>query len=171
MQAPGVLEILDALNANGLEVWHDSGWGVDALLGAQTREHEDVDLVVELAAILDVITTLKALSFDLVEDHLPTRADLRTADGQQIDLHPITFGADGTGWQYGANPDGSDCRYPADGLGEGMILDQAVRCLTPALQLAHHSGYPPRARDLSDMELLSQRFGLTLPESCRTEGH
>jgi lincosamide nucleotidyltransferase A/C/D/E len=171
MQAPGVLEILDALIANGLEVWLDGGWGVDALLGGQTREHEDVDLVVELAAIPDVLATLKALSFDLVEDHLPTRAVLRTADGQQIDLHPITFGVDGMGWQCGANPDGSDCRYPADGFGEGMILGRAVRCLTPALQLAHHRSYPPRVRDVSDMELLSRRFGLTLPESYRSEGH
>jgi lincosamide nucleotidyltransferase A/C/D/E len=119
MTVSEVLKILDALTASDLKVWLDGGWGVDALLGTQTRDHEDVDLVVELQAIPSVIATLEPLSFSLAEDHLPTRAALRTTDHQQVDLHPVTFAADGTAWQRGANPDGSDCTYPAGGFGEG----------------------------------------------------
>jgi lincosamide nucleotidyltransferase A/C/D/E len=51
MKPPEVLRILDALTARDLKVWLDGGWGVDALLGTQTRDHEDVDLIVELEAI------------------------------------------------------------------------------------------------------------------------
>jgi hypothetical protein len=39
-----VLEILAAVAASGADVWVDGGWGIDALVGAQTREHADLDL-------------------------------------------------------------------------------------------------------------------------------
>lgn len=36
----------------GITVWlSDGGWGVDALLGEQTRPHNDLDLVVSLDGI------------------------------------------------------------------------------------------------------------------------
>src|SRR5215210_3558647 len=44
---PGdVAEILDALDGAGLRAWLAGGWGVDALVGRQTRPHTDLDLVV-----------------------------------------------------------------------------------------------------------------------------
>ncbi len=42
----GVAEILERLAVRGIEVWVDGGWGVDALLGEQTRSHDDLDLVI-----------------------------------------------------------------------------------------------------------------------------
>lgn len=30
-----------------MRVWLDGGWGVDALLGRQTRPHDDMDIVIE----------------------------------------------------------------------------------------------------------------------------
>ncbi len=41
-----VIEISDALNAAGVGWWLTGGWGIDALLGSQTRPHEDVDICV-----------------------------------------------------------------------------------------------------------------------------
>jgi lincosamide nucleotidyltransferase A/C/D/E len=35
----------------GIEVWVDGGWGIDQLLGEQTRRHEDFDLVVTSAEL------------------------------------------------------------------------------------------------------------------------
>ena len=58
MIATDVLKLLDALNANHLRVWLDGGWGVDALIGEETRQHGDVDLVIELEALPDVLQTL-----------------------------------------------------------------------------------------------------------------
>jgi len=40
--AEHVLEILTALH--GTDVWIGGGWGVDALVGEQTRPHGDLDL-------------------------------------------------------------------------------------------------------------------------------
>ncbi|MGZ4691244.1 MAG: nucleotidyltransferase domain-containing protein [Acidimicrobiia bacterium] len=162
MRAVEVLSVLDALQADGLRVWLDGGWGIDALLGEQTRDHDDVDIVVELDALPDVITTLGRLGFDQVEDHAPTRVVLRALDGRQADLHPVAFAEDGTGWQRGANPDGSDCPYPASGFTDGRVLDRVVPCLTAELQAEHHRYYEPRDRDRADMARLAERFGLPL---------
>lgn len=36
-----VLDVLAAFDAGGIDYWVDGGWGIDALLGRQTREHRD----------------------------------------------------------------------------------------------------------------------------------
>jgi hypothetical protein len=40
-----VLRLADRARAR---LWIDGGWGVDALLGSQTREHGDLDVVIEV---------------------------------------------------------------------------------------------------------------------------
>lgn len=152
---------MDALQAKSQRVWLDGGWGVDALLAEHTRQHEDVDLVVEHRGLPAVMGVLHMLGYLVTDDHLPTRVVLRTPDGRQADLHPVTFTDDGTGWRRGASPDGSDCPYPAWGFGEGSILGRRVPCLTAELQLEHHRGYEPRDRYRADMARLADRFNLT----------
>jgi lincosamide nucleotidyltransferase A/C/D/E len=165
VQPDEVLSVIAALQAGVLRMWIDGGWGVDALLGEVTRPHDDIDLVVELGALADVLECLSDLGFSVTEDLSPVRVVMRLQEGRQVDLHPVTFDEDGTGWQVGASPDGSDCPYPAEGFTVGRILDEAVPCLSAELQLEHHSGYMPRDRDLKDMARLAVRFGLVLPSS------
>ena len=47
MREEDAAELLDALAERGIDVRLDGGWGVDALLGRQTREHDDLDLFSE----------------------------------------------------------------------------------------------------------------------------
>lgn len=44
MSAKDVVELLQLFQQNGIEVFVDGGWGVDALLGKQTRLHTDLDI-------------------------------------------------------------------------------------------------------------------------------
>ena len=46
MSVEGVTELLDLLGAAEVQVWLDGGWGIDALVGEQTRAHKDLDLIV-----------------------------------------------------------------------------------------------------------------------------
>ena len=39
-----VLAVLAALSALGCRLWLEGGWGVDALVGHQTRAHRDLDV-------------------------------------------------------------------------------------------------------------------------------
>jgi hypothetical protein len=72
--------------------------------------------VIPLDRVPLVCDALTQFSYDVAEDLLPTRLVLRDGAHRQIDLHPITFDADGDGWQVGAMPDKSECRYPAAGF-------------------------------------------------------
>jgi lincosamide nucleotidyltransferase A/C/D/E len=47
VRAESVLEVLSALSA--CRVWAAGGWGVDALVGHQTRDHRDLDLALDAA--------------------------------------------------------------------------------------------------------------------------
>lgn len=163
MTAHHVQAVLDALSQSGLRVWVDGGWGLDALLGEQTREHEDLDIVAEMATLDSLVTTVGRLGYAIAEDHLPTRLVLRAGDRRQVDVHPVTFDQSGTGWQVGAGPDGSDCPYPADGFTVGRIGGREVGCLSAALQVSHHTGYEPSEIDRHDMRLLSERLEVPLP--------
>ena len=40
-------EILEMLSEASVKVFLDGGWGVDALIGRETRIHNDIDLFVE----------------------------------------------------------------------------------------------------------------------------
>jgi lincosamide nucleotidyltransferase A/C/D/E len=158
-----VLAVLTALQARGFKFWLDGGWGIDALLGQVTRPRGDVDLVVEMGMMPQVVGALEPLGFSVGEDLAPVRVVLSAPGGRQVDLHPVTFDEQGTGWQLGAAPGGADCPYPAWGFGHGRILDREVPCLSPELQVEHHCGYEPTELDRLDMDRLSRHFGLALP--------
>jgi lincosamide nucleotidyltransferase A/C/D/E len=163
MEASDVLDVTTALRHARVDFWLDGGWGVDALLCSQQRPHDDLDLVVPLDSIERVCAVLATVGYRVSEDSLPTRAVLRDQDGRQVDLHPISFDASGTGWQAGAGPNGDDCEYPAQDFTTGRVGASSLGCLSPKLQLAHHVGYVPRPHDRDDMTRLATRFGLVLP--------
>jgi lincosamide nucleotidyltransferase A/C/D/E len=160
-----VVEILERLEAAGVRHWVDGGWGVDALLGEETRSHSDLDLVVARADAGTAQAALAPLGFAHAPDvtpGLPPRLVLRDERGRQVDLHLVVFDAAGSGWQQ-LGP-GAWGLYPAEGLkGEGSIAGRRVACLGPELQLRHHLGYAWDSDDRHDMELLARRFGVRLP--------
>jgi len=159
-----VIEVAGRLEEAGLNFWLDGGWGVDALLGEQTREHGDLDMVVELIRIDDVLALLETLGFAISLDARPTRLVVADERDRRIDLHPITLDAEGNGTQAGAGPNGGNAIYSAAGLaGNGRIAGRRVSCLTPELQLLHHRGYKPAANDRHDVRVLCERFDLPLP--------
>ena len=60
MTADDVCGFLALMDANGVRVWLDGGWAVDACLGSQTRCHGDLDIVIEER---DVPTPVPGTSF------------------------------------------------------------------------------------------------------------
>lgn len=165
MKSVDVLDILDRLEEANVRYWIDGGWGVDALLGTETRSHSDLDLAVDRTHAGRAKEALESLGYAHAPEVLPgvpTRLVLRTARGQQVDFHPVVLDGNGNGWQeLEANAWGL---YPADGLrGSGTIGGRRVPCITPELQLQHHLGYTWSEHDRVDMERLAGRFGLLLP--------
>jgi lincosamide nucleotidyltransferase A/C/D/E len=161
VRADQVLHVLDQIAGDGVTAWVDGGWGVDALLGRQTREHEDLDLVLDREGVDRVRDLLVHDGFQIVRDWLPTAMAFAHPDGRAVDVHPIEVSADGGGdqiqrdgrtrWHYGA---------PVT----GCIAGRVVRCCSLETQIASHLGYEPDDQDRADMGALADRFGCDLPE-------
>jgi lincosamide nucleotidyltransferase A/C/D/E len=149
------LRVVAALDSVGLRTWVGGGWGVDALLGRQTRVHRDLDLALDVTHVtLDLaLSALETLDYSVETDWRPTRVEVAAPFARWVDLHPVVFDDQGIGWQ--ANADGlPPFRYPPNAFTHGLINGSGVRCLSVAQQLLFHSGYPPRPHDLADTMLL-----------------
>ena len=164
-----LLELLSWLGAAGIESWLDGGWGVDALLCAQTRPHKDVDLIVRVTDIPGLLSSLYAKGFAVREGQLPHSFVLADPEGHQIDIHAVSFDPDGNGVYRMQN--GQEWIYPAAGFqGLGAVNGYLVLCLAAEAQvLCHAHGYIPTEKDLRDMALLAERFSVELPPQLRFE--
>lgn len=162
MTAERVLKLLAVLRSSGIQATLDGGWGVDALLGHETRPHEDLDLVVALSDAPRIQEALRPLGFTLHEDHLPVRFVLRS-NGEQLDFHTVTFDSEGGGVQ--PQPDGGSFRYPPEGFVLGRVRGEAVPCISASVQVLCHLGYEPTPKDVHDVLRLCRTFGLPIPKA------
>lgn len=166
MTSEDVLAAIDALSAAGCRAWLDGGWAVDAIIGEETREHDDLDLVGELGAVEAAEQALASLGYRLETDERPVRVVFAGANGRSVDLHTVVFDEGGGGVQ--PQPDGGMFRYPHEGFsGTGTVAGRTLPCLSAEVQVACHVGYEPDDKDRHDVTLLVERFGLKLPPAYR----
>ena len=64
------VEIISYADNNGIDIWLDGGWGVDALLETETRAHNDIDLFVEKINRRKFIDIIKEKGFSEIEEAL-----------------------------------------------------------------------------------------------------
>jgi lincosamide nucleotidyltransferase A/C/D/E len=163
MDASSLLAVIGQLHADGITVWIDGGWGVDALLGHQTREHDDLDLVIELDDATRVMGSLVSLGYEIVAGAPPKSFVMVDSRGRQVDLHPVTFDREGGGVYV--MEDGTEWVYPAEGFsGRGSVDGTPVHCLSPAVQVLVHAGYELTGKDYRELYLLWERFGVQPPD-------
>lgn len=157
-----VVEVLQSLLDADISVWIDGGWGIDALIGRQTRPHDDLDLVVGLHDVDRLVGVLDHLGFAVALDERPTRLELYDADGRKVGLHTVSFRRNGSGIQI--LQDGTEFVYRTEGFaGKGVVAGIELPCLSPEVQVECHLGYDPDEEDFNDMRLLAKHFGLQLP--------
>jgi lincosamide nucleotidyltransferase A/C/D/E len=156
---------LDQTENLGIDVWLDGGWGVDALIGRQTRSHEDLDIAVQTFSSAPLRQALEAQGFGVADT-----ADRRWfnfvyahPDERRIDFHLFDIDGEGNGL-YGD----SGAIYPAEGLlGTGRIDGRTVRCIGASTAVRFHTGYLHDENDAHDVRLLCETFGLELPDQYR----
>ncbi|MGH2371872.1 MAG: nucleotidyltransferase domain-containing protein, partial [bacterium] len=159
--ADDVITLYRHLEENGILVWLDGGWGVDALLEEQTRPHKDVDVVVRAEDVARMREILSRAGFELAEG-TATSFVLRDPVGREIDVHVARLDEHGNGIYRMEN--GENWVYPAEGFtGKGKIGTLEVRCLSPSVLMLCHTGYELRDKHIRDMELLRERFGVDFP--------
>jgi lincosamide nucleotidyltransferase A/C/D/E len=147
----------------GIEIWIDGGWGVDALLGEETRPHADLDIVVQQKDVSPVRAFLESEGYLDVprDDTSPWNFVLSDDRGHEVDFHAIVFDEEGNGL-YG--PVEKGVMFPAASLtGIGSIGGRQVKCISPEWMVRFHSGYTLKEQDFHDVSVLCERFGIALP--------
>ena len=168
MPGPLVADVTDALRRAGVKAWVMGGWATDAVLGEQTRDHIDLDIVFEAEGNAErrALDSLSALGFKLVRREpipgwLPTRIVLSDAGGHLVDLHPASFSDDRV---EARTADGNIVRLDrADAFTMGNVSGRPVPCLSAQLQVAVHRGYEIREIDREDVTRLCSVAGVPLP--------
>jgi lincosamide nucleotidyltransferase A/C/D/E len=164
MTARRLISLIETLELEGINVWLDGGWGVDALLGAQTREHDDADFVASVADAQRVIEALASAGYRLVEGDPSAHFVMLDDAGRQVDMHMVQFTPEGGGLYRMES--GEMWLYPAYGFaGRGEIIGRPIPCLTPEVQILCHAGYELDEVDLHDIKALRERFGLSEPDA------
>jgi lincosamide nucleotidyltransferase A/C/D/E len=161
MKSKDVVEILQLLEGHGTEVVVDGGWGVDALLGEQTREHSDLDIAVQHRHVPELrrLPGKRGFAEIRVPDTRECNFVLGDKRGRRVDVHSYTFDDKGNNVFGGA--------YKPEHLtGAGRIAGRPVKCVPPEHMVSFRSGYELYANDYLDVRALCERFGIALPEEC-----
>ena len=74
MNEQDAVDLLEALKNRGIPVWVGGGWGVDALVGRQTRPHNDIDVYVENSNADAFVQVLASRGYSQVETEYTTGA-------------------------------------------------------------------------------------------------
>jgi lincosamide nucleotidyltransferase A/C/D/E len=151
-----VLFVVDELRRAGVTLYVAGGWGVDALVGRQTRAHADLDLSFDATQDTLAVRRMRELGFATELDQRPTRLVMLDTHGRVVDLHPVQFAADGSGVLPGFN--GEEFHYPADGFTTGRIAGRNVPCISAELQMRFHLGYQHRDVDRQDVATLRRHL-------------
>src|SRR5262245_48523814 len=143
MTAADVVEILEWLEEGNADVWLDGGWGVDALLGQQTREHDDLDLIVRDVHEYRMRNVLRNHGFRQLPGAVPQSFILADERGREVDVHPVRFDEDGIG--HVLSERGEPFAHAAEAFAAtGRISGRPVACLCAEAQMSNHScGYTP----------------------------
>ncbi len=153
MSAADVLTVCATVASTTTQWWITGGWGVDALLGRQTRRHRDLDLLVgdDPAVVEGVSSALGGLGLGFLsersvpESFAPRRVCLADASGHGVDLLPVNLAAS----PFIAT-EGEEAPFTS-----GHIGGRLVPCVATTL---HHRArdvpYRRRPSDTHDMRML-----------------
>jgi lincosamide nucleotidyltransferase A/C/D/E len=164
MKAPDVVMLYQVLEKQGIKIWIDGGWGVDALMEKQTRPHADLDIVIEKkdTKALNTFLENKGYTEILRGDTKPHNYMYGDSQTHLVDVHVIELDKNGNGI-YGPAADG--VMYPAAALtGKGWIKGVEVRCISPEWVVKFHTGYTLRDSDYKDVLAICEKFGIEVPE-------
>jgi lincosamide nucleotidyltransferase A/C/D/E len=145
------------------------GWGIDALLGRQTREHKDLDILLLRDDIVRGNELLEKAGYQLKElwsencqvidkqgITIDTAYVLHNAEGFEIDVHAFHFIEDQV------IPDWDDTEgfqiTKASLDYNGSIADVQVRCISAQLQFLFQTGYAMLDYQVQDMRMVNEKY-------------
>lgn len=162
MTAPQAAELLGDVKAAGIRCWAMGGWGVDALVGHQTRAHHDLDVLVAVDDLPALSAWLRSQGFTRAyewEENCRVPITSEVWDTAFVELHPDGRSLD----VHAVHPFEDPVRLatmdpwhlPSDALsGVGQIDGHEVSCVSANCQRSMHVGYDLPDRHLEDLRRL-----------------
>src|SRR5437868_9822735 len=97
MGGDSVVQLMQLFDHNNIDVVVDGGWGVDALLGEQTRSHADLDIALPHKDVPKLRALLEARGYKDVprDDTRDCNFAMGDDKGHEVDFHSYTFDAHG----------------------------------------------------------------------------
>lgn len=154
-----VIALLGVLSSAGIRYWVAGGWGIDALLGRQTRRHYDLDIVISDSAE-DTEWVGRVLSHAGFRPGarefnpgllMPFRHAWHDANGYTVEVMPVAL-------HKPPFSEAGDAGEAGDAAGplftHGTIGGQRIPCVSARLQFILHEGYDTRLVDLADLDAL-----------------
>lgn len=163
MQAEDVISLYNLFEQNGINVWIDGGWGIDALLGKQTRPHKDLDIAINHKDKPKLLKLFQERGYKNVPRDDTSDWNFVLGDGDwEVDVHTFIFDDKGNN-VYGT-------AYPKESLtGEGVINGQKVKCIPAEWVVRFHAEakYEPKEKDIKDVQAVCDKFGLEPPQKYK----
>lgn len=157
MNLENVLDFYAQIEKCGIKIWIDGGWGVDALIGRQTRSHGDLDIAIQLKDMQKARRLLVEQGYKEIKRDNEWNFVMGDKKGHEIDFHVFVFD------DYEHVVEG--IKYPDGSLtGVGVIGGCEVNCISPEHMVKFHTGYKLRENDFKDVSALCKKFGLDYPE-------
>lgn len=145
-----LMNLLDLMESiSGMGYWLDGGWGVDVLVGKQTREHRDADINFDARYTDALLETLMTHGYEITTDWRPVRIELCHPELGYADIHPFVINEDGTAKQ--ADLEGGWYEFEADYFGKAVFEGRTIPCISAKGQKIFHTGYELREVDKHDI--------------------
>lgn len=158
-------ELYELLRRTNIRCWVMGGWGVDALVGSQTRAHHDLDVLVLAEDLRSLRQLFNDRGFaikhvweaenrlvDVDGETWPTAFVAADNNGLELDVHVvelrngIVVPVCNVPWRF--DPGSLD--------GRGVISGRPIACLAARTQVAMHNGYELPEAHKRDLELLRE---------------
>lgn len=158
-----VVKLYWTLESLWIQIWIDGGWWIDALIWEQTRDHEDLDIVIEerhLSHFLEYISESGYRDHPR-DDTCDWNFVLENSFWLLIDVHVVVFDANWNGVYW---PKEQWIFYPTSAFAWRWTIDGfSLRCISAENQIESHTGYTLREKDYQDIRLLCEYFKIQNP--------
>lgn len=160
MTSTDVINLYSRLDQLDIQIWVDGGWGVDALLGEQTRPHKDLDIAIQWKDVPKLRELLAEQGYRQIKEDSQWNFVLADSQGREVDVHAFVYNTEGNIVE--------GIMYPAESLtGTGSIDGFTIRCVAPEFVVKFHAGYELKEKDYTDIAAICRKFNIPLPEEYK----
>lgn len=162
MTSTEVVELYKALGNLAIKIWIDGGWAVDALLGKQTRTHNDLDIAIEWKDAPSLREILEARGYKQIREDSRWNFVMGDEAGREIDVHAFVYDDSGNVVE--------GIMYPAESLtGSGTIDGFNVSCISPKYMVEFLTPWVFKhpGKYLAAVPAIAEKFEIPIPAEYR----